>query len=385
MTKMEFDAGALQVTIAGEAVRLLPKEYALLEFLYRNRNQAFSREDLLNRIWPLEDPVDRTVDDHVYRLRKKLKKCDYLFRFDSVRGIGYRLTWKEAPAASNPLASDPEYLEHVRSVFEKYQQFGQGGSMKMLAETQKNLGIENIPFYSQYVRIVRGEFGWLAETDDVSFWEKAYSLILTHFYMHFDTELSLSYMERALELMQMPDFYHREMYILNILDPYCLTGRTEQAIQRLKITHATLKEAQGQLEPFETPVAISEAQVYLFAGDVAETERKLARAAELLQKHPYLRERGSFAIVFGQFDLLRGRRQDGARRIAEGLEILRESQFVVMEVRSVRLLVDFLRHHVDEPDLLNKYERKWEELARDYRFAEVEPKMRRAIENGLGL
>lgn len=67
-----FDENGWTVTDGLRHAALLPKEFALLRFLYDNRNRAFSRDGLLEQVWPMEHPVDRTVDDHVYRLRRKL-------------------------------------------------------------------------------------------------------------------------------------------------------------------------------------------------------------------------------------------------------------------------------------------------------------------------
>lgn len=69
---LELHASEYKVTAEGLTVELLPKEFALLQFLYRNRGRTFRREQLLDKVWPLEYPVERTVDDHIYRLRKKL-------------------------------------------------------------------------------------------------------------------------------------------------------------------------------------------------------------------------------------------------------------------------------------------------------------------------
>lgn len=70
MIRLQFDGDGYSVICGTDRVTLLAKEFALLRFLYDNRNQVFTREQLLDRVWPLEYPVERTVDDHIYRLRK---------------------------------------------------------------------------------------------------------------------------------------------------------------------------------------------------------------------------------------------------------------------------------------------------------------------------
>lgn len=57
-----------------EAVELTAKEFDMIEFLMRNANRVYSRENLLDTIWAYEYRSDiRTVDVHIRRLREKLE------------------------------------------------------------------------------------------------------------------------------------------------------------------------------------------------------------------------------------------------------------------------------------------------------------------------
>jgi DNA-binding response OmpR family regulator len=73
-----------------EEIRLKPKEYDLLEFLIRNRNIVFSREELLDKVWGMDyDGELRTVDVHVRRLRSKLDNENENSLIETVFGVGY--------------------------------------------------------------------------------------------------------------------------------------------------------------------------------------------------------------------------------------------------------------------------------------------------------
>ncbi len=62
-----------EVIISGENVDLTYKEFELLRFFMQNKNQVFSREQLLNRVWGYDFEVNtRTVDTHIKTLRQKL-------------------------------------------------------------------------------------------------------------------------------------------------------------------------------------------------------------------------------------------------------------------------------------------------------------------------
>lgn len=61
------------VTVAGNDIDLTYKEFELLRFFMQNKNQVFSREQLLNRIWGYDfEGNTRTVDTHIKTLRQKL-------------------------------------------------------------------------------------------------------------------------------------------------------------------------------------------------------------------------------------------------------------------------------------------------------------------------
>ena len=60
---------------AGQIVDLTAKEFDVIEFLMRNPNRVYSRENLLDTIWAYEYRSDiRTVDVHIRRLREMLEE-----------------------------------------------------------------------------------------------------------------------------------------------------------------------------------------------------------------------------------------------------------------------------------------------------------------------
>ena len=77
------------VTLDGVELDLTPKEYELLLLLASHPGRAFSREFLLQHLWGYDyDGVDRTVDTHMTRLRKKLGTVGE--KIVTVWGVGYR-------------------------------------------------------------------------------------------------------------------------------------------------------------------------------------------------------------------------------------------------------------------------------------------------------
>src|SRR5205807_4999944 len=77
------------VTLDGVELDLTPKEYELLLLLASHPGRAFSREFLLQHLWGYDyDGIDRTVDAHITRLRKKLGTLGE--KIVTVWSVGYR-------------------------------------------------------------------------------------------------------------------------------------------------------------------------------------------------------------------------------------------------------------------------------------------------------
>ena len=85
---LELDLLRRVAKVNGVEVDLSTREFELAETFLRHPGQALSREQLLSRVWGYDfDPGSNVVDVYVRYLRNKLGTE----RFETVRGIGYRL------------------------------------------------------------------------------------------------------------------------------------------------------------------------------------------------------------------------------------------------------------------------------------------------------
>ena len=89
---MEIDIGRREVRIDRKPVNLKPKEYELLFYLAKHKNQVLSRDQILESVWGWDYVGDsRTVDVHVRWLREKIEVSPANpERIITVRGAGYR-------------------------------------------------------------------------------------------------------------------------------------------------------------------------------------------------------------------------------------------------------------------------------------------------------
>lgn len=77
---------------SSQSMVLSGKEFALMEFLFRNKNQIVSREQITERIWGYEnDSQYNNVEVYLSFIRKKIKFLDANIRIKAVRGLGYIL------------------------------------------------------------------------------------------------------------------------------------------------------------------------------------------------------------------------------------------------------------------------------------------------------
>jgi len=87
------DISRRAVSLAGQAVALTGREYALASLFIGHAGELFSRQELLQMIWGIRgDVTTRTVDTHVSRLRRKLELDGrHGWQLRSVYQHGYRL------------------------------------------------------------------------------------------------------------------------------------------------------------------------------------------------------------------------------------------------------------------------------------------------------
>lgn len=87
-----LEPGLFSVTRDGQEIRLLPKEFALLEFFMRHPGEVFSADALLDRVWVSEsDVTPDAVVTCIKRLRKKVDVESQSSIIRTIHGVGYKL------------------------------------------------------------------------------------------------------------------------------------------------------------------------------------------------------------------------------------------------------------------------------------------------------
>ena len=78
-----------------KTIELTAKEYTLLEYLMRHRNQALTRTMIAEHVWNYDfDNATNVIDVHIRNLRRKIDDSFTVKLIQTVRGAGYRIsTW----------------------------------------------------------------------------------------------------------------------------------------------------------------------------------------------------------------------------------------------------------------------------------------------------
>ena len=89
---LSMDLLSRKVTRGDQDIELQPREFALLEYLLRNRDKVVSKTMIMEHVWDYNfDPQTNVVEARICRLREKVDKGFPGKLIHTVRGVGYVL------------------------------------------------------------------------------------------------------------------------------------------------------------------------------------------------------------------------------------------------------------------------------------------------------
>jgi DNA-binding response OmpR family regulator len=90
---LRLDPARHRVDRGGQPVELTPREFALLEYLLRRRDEVVGKQDILEHVWDAHyDGDPNVVEVYVGYLRRKVDTPFGRHSLQTIRGAGYRLT-----------------------------------------------------------------------------------------------------------------------------------------------------------------------------------------------------------------------------------------------------------------------------------------------------
>jgi DNA-binding response OmpR family regulator len=96
---LTLDPGSCRVHRGGSVIEVTAREYGLLHYLMRSRDQVVSKSQILDNVWdPAFEGGDNVVEVYIGYLRRKIDTPFGLQTLTTVRGMGYMLTADRPPA-----------------------------------------------------------------------------------------------------------------------------------------------------------------------------------------------------------------------------------------------------------------------------------------------
>lgn len=89
---LEMDPISRKVTRQGKTISLTGKEYALLEYLLRNKGRTITQTMIIEHVWDMDfDGLSNVVNVYINHLREKIDKGFTQKYIHTVRGVGYKI------------------------------------------------------------------------------------------------------------------------------------------------------------------------------------------------------------------------------------------------------------------------------------------------------
>lgn len=91
---LTLDPSSRVVSRSGKTIELSAKEYALLEYLMRNKGSIVSRQQIADHVWDIDlDPFSNVIDVYIGYLRSKIDRAspNDTPLIKTIKGLGYKL------------------------------------------------------------------------------------------------------------------------------------------------------------------------------------------------------------------------------------------------------------------------------------------------------
>ena len=228
---LQLDPVARRVTCQRQELKLNRKEYQLLELLLSHPRQMFSRSEIGDRLWTLDEhlPTDATIKSHIRSIRRKLEQASVQDMIQTHYGQGYCLNPDYAPEAKSSLPASPRPEPVMDSVTANLWQELMTANARLQQEIEQRQQIE--------VQLRRSEtmLRNAQQAAQIGCWE--------------------------FDIRNRETFWTEEMYLIHGLDPNCPAPTAEEVLALIHPDDRPLHEQAIHLpilrgEPFEANLRI---------------------------------------------------------------------------------------------------------------------------------
>lgn len=329
-----FQVDNYSITIHGQTIDLLRKEYLLLKYLYMNANKALSRNHILEGVWPLQSPSDRTVDDHIYRLRKKLKPYRSFLTIETMKGYGYCLRINNTYVTNEEthLRNDVEIQSLYEQLISKYHLYGNGQAVRNLLD-EKVFTVQMEESIRARLSFFNGDFSSLLKNKDLPIKEKSFCYLSFYALVNTDPYYNYGLLKRYIEKGFIDEKDLPEVYLLSSF-MYLQLSHSEQACLLLKEKDAFILNEENGFYGFQQLWWLMYA---LYIKDDLLTEEKIAELHQFLDTKSYQRERGLFSLLKGFYYIQLNKEKQALDSVQQCFTILEREGFPLHILLSINI------------------------------------------------
>ena len=90
--KLHIKKSIIENIETSETIDIIGKEFQLLEYFMRNKNQIIEKDQIYNKIWGIDTEIEsNNLEAYLSFIRKKLKLINANINIKAIRGMGYKL------------------------------------------------------------------------------------------------------------------------------------------------------------------------------------------------------------------------------------------------------------------------------------------------------
>lgn len=316
---LNFSQEDYSVSVNNEKVFLLRKEYYLLSYLYKNKGRAFSREEILDAVWSMEEPTDRTVDDHIYRLRKKLVPFHDILSIKTVKGFGYALEVSEIKEEHNITLPD-EVFQQANQLLNMYYKYGHGKALRSLINN-KELGFPDNDKNESVLYLLKSDFTSLLKK--INSVDNKFIPLYLYAKVEPDKEKVISTFEDIINRSLLAKKEEMDIEYSSLPLLYLIVNKPKQS---MKLVDKGLNEIQyDEKHGFFPLLKIMKVINHLFTQNLTKAKHEISELDQLLTLHPYQREQGILHVLKGLVLMKEESKNNGKELIERGRKIITDS------------------------------------------------------------
>lgn len=373
---MKFSQEDYTVTLEGTKVTLLRKEFFLLKFLYVNNGRAFSRDELLDAVWPFEEPTDRTVDDHIYRLRKKLFPCRSTISIKTVKGLGYSLKIEDQTNESS-IPVPEEISRQANQLFDTYYKYGQGKALKELV-TNRALGFPIGEKQETVLLWLQSDFESLLKKLDLT--ENIFVPLLLYGFVESNVKRVIDIHENILQRNILSEKERMDISCFSLPMWYMKINKPDLSMLLVQKEFNAIKTSDHGFLPL---LHIMKTIILFYSHKMGEVEKGLNTAENVLTRFPFLREQGALKVMQGLFLIAQGENPEGEDIIMEGIQLIHRSGHTYYFLLIYQILTLLLPKANAKEKLIDQYKKEAENYYRNTNLYKLRAEIEKQVSSYL--